>query len=201
MAIDKLHLFRFVVPKKEVSIFRDILFENGVVHLKNVSSFSKEVVPSSVELSEVKENLKKANYLLNVFQDIQPEKKAFIDNFIPKKPLFTEHEIEKIRDENQFDDVYQEVSSLSERKKEAQQQIDLYSSLITELTPFAKFSFNFSDIPNITRVAVKFLKAEGKTLQDIEQFKFLTEHSVIYPIYSCFKRSSRNSKISKKSRI
>ncbi|MCK5848624.1 MAG: hypothetical protein KAH01_05450 [Caldisericia bacterium] len=183
MAIEKLHLLRFVVPKKEVIRFRNTLYKKGVMHLKNVSPLSQAYLPDDDELKEINQNIEKAEYAIKVLEGINPEKKAFINNFIPKRPIFTTAEMEKIEKEIVFHDLHSEIYSIAENKKKALEHLKYKELILKDLIPFKPFKFSFSDISKYERTTVYFLKADGRSINDLEQFTYLKKNAVIIPVY------------------
>jgi vacuolar-type H+-ATPase subunit I/STV1 len=183
MAIEKLHLLRFVIPKKEVIRFRNTLYKKGVMHLKNVSPLSQSYLPDNKEINEINQNIEKADYAIKVLEEINPEKKPFINNFIPKRPIFTTAEMDKIEKEIVFNDLHSEIFSIAETKKKAQKELKYKQLLLEDLIPFKPFKFSFSDISKYERTSVYFLKADGRSINDLEQFTFLKKNAVIIPVY------------------
>ncbi|MDD4028277.1 MAG: V-type ATPase 116kDa subunit family protein [Caldisericia bacterium] len=182
MAIEKFHLLRFVVPKNEVNFFRNTLYEKGFLHLRNVSSLSKPVLPTPDEISWLEEDIRKASEVLSIFEAFHPDKKTFVENFIPKKPIFSQKEIQKVREKQVFQETYSEVVSLWNHLKKAKDDLVKMKQLHSQLLPFSSFSFSFSDCKEYHRTKVVFLQAEGRKLEDLEQFEFLRTHAVIVPV-------------------
>ncbi len=183
MAIQKLHLLRFVVPKNQVSQFRNTLYEKGLFHLRDVSSLSQSLLPNHDEVSQIESDVRKASEIISLFDTFQPEKKAFIENFIPKKPIFSKSEVSSIQEKQQFQELHQEVISIWNQRLSSLDLIEHMRVLHMQLLPFSSFSFSFSDFHQMQRTKVLFLQAEGRKLEDLEQFEFLRKNAVIVPVH------------------
>lgn len=184
MAIQKLHLLRFVVPKNLVSQFRNTLYEKGVFHLRDVSSLSQPLLPNYDEVSHIENDIHKATEILSLFDTFQPEKKAFIENFIPNKPIFSKSEISSIQEKQQFQEFHQKVVSIWNQRLSSLDAIEHMRTLRQQLIPFSLFTFSFSDFQQMQRTKIVFLQAEGRKLEDLEQFEFLRKNAVIVPVYA-----------------
>jgi V/A-type H+/Na+-transporting ATPase subunit I len=182
MAVEKLHLLRFVVPKGDIHLFRNALYSKGIVHLRNVSPFSKPLHPNKEEIRSLEEDIRKASEVVSIFDTLHPEKKSFIENFIPKKPIFSTIEIKKLQEQGIFHETYKEIMSLWGLYKKAKEDLNNVRKLHSQLLPFSSFSFSFFDIFSFQRTKIVFLQAEGRKLEDLQQFEYLQKNSVIVPV-------------------
>jgi V/A-type H+-transporting ATPase subunit I len=188
MAIEKLHLLRFVVPKSDVHLFRNTLYGKGLVHLRNVSSFSKPFTPDVEEIGFLEEDIRKASEIVSIFDTLHPEKKSFIENFVPKKPVFSTTEVKKLQEQGIFSEIYKEVMSLWNLHKRAKEDLHNVREYYAQLFPFSSFSFSFSDILNFQHTKVVFLQAEGRKIEDLQQFEYLQNNAVIVPVKSPYQK-------------
>jgi len=174
-----------------VSQFRNTLYEKGVFHLRDVSSLSQPLLPNDDEVSHIEEDIRKATEILSLFDTFQPEKKAFIENFIPKKPIFSKSEISSIQEKQQFQEFHQEVISVWNQRRSSLDSMEHMRALHRQLLPFSSFTFSFSEIQQMQRTKVVFLQAEDRKLEDLEQFEHLRKNAVIVPVYATYHKKEK----------
>lgn len=183
MAIEKVSEITFVVKKSELKSFRNYLYKLGIIHIRDISSLSE---PPKVDLSEemlIREDLSKVDYTLRVIDEIDPIKQSFMENFIPKRPIFTLKEIDEIKKTFPLQKFYSEVKDKFEKKRKIEEEINFINSKISDLKPFQNLNFEFDKLRILKRIKVLFFYSKGLTIKDLHKYNTLIENTLILEVF------------------
>jgi V/A-type H+-transporting ATPase subunit I len=182
MAIEELSEIFFVVKKRELKNFRNYLYKLGTVHIKDVSTLSE---PPKVDINEemlIREDLSKTDYIIKALEEVSPVKQSFIENFIPKRPIFTLEEIEQIKKDFSLKEFYLNVKNKFEKKRKAEEEIVILNAKLKDLKPFQNLNFRFEEIRKWKKVKVLFFYSSGKTFNELIKYTSLIENSYILEV-------------------
>lgn len=182
MAIEELSKISFVVKKRELKNFRNYLYKLGAVHIKDVSALSE---PPKVDINEeilIREDLAKADYIIKALEEVVPTKQTFMENFIPKRPIFTLEEIEQIKKDFSLQEFYLNVKDKFESKRKAEEEIITLNSKINDLKPFQNLKFKFDEIRKWEKIKILFFYSSSKTIEDLIKYTSLIENSYILEV-------------------
>ncbi len=182
MAIEELSKISFVVKKRELKNFRNYLYKLGAIHIKDISALSE---PPKVDINEemlIREDLAKVDYIIKALEEVVPVKQSFMENFIPKRPIFTLEEIEQTKRNFSLSDFYFNVKDRFEKRRKAEEEISLINSKMKDLKPFQNLNFKFDEIRKWKKVKVLFFYSCGKTIKDLIKYTSLIENSYILEV-------------------
>jgi len=182
MAVESLAKVSFVVRKSELKSFRDYLYKLGLVHIRDISSLSESPKIDLEEEKLIRENLAKVEYSLKVIDEIAPESQAFIENFIPKKPIFTINEVKSIKENFNLNAFYLNIKSNFENKRAIEERIASLKLRIEDLKPFQNFNFRFETLRKNKRIRVLFFYSSKKTIKELLNYTYLIENSMILKV-------------------
>jgi V/A-type H+/Na+-transporting ATPase subunit I len=167
MAIETLLKLQFVVNHSDLHKFRNALFHQGIIHLRNISSKLNPLKTDSLEEQALRSKLNKINYLLELTERYSPKKSSFIDNFIPNKPIIEAELLQKTDHESYLDLRYQQIKSQEELISNQQERIALIESQLKELKPYQNYLFRFEELTRGRHLTVIFIEARNYHREDL----------------------------------
>jgi V/A-type H+/Na+-transporting ATPase subunit I len=167
MAIEKLIKLQFVINNSDLKLFRNELFQQGVIHLRNISSKLNVIKSSPAEEQALRSKINKIHYLLELSERYSPRKSSFIDNFIPNKPLIEEDLLKDTEHDNFIDHRYQQIKSQEELIQSQQEGIALIENQLHELKPYQNYLFRFEELTQCHHLSLRFIESRNYKREDL----------------------------------
>ncbi|HOI24727.1 MAG TPA: V-type ATPase 116kDa subunit family protein [Caldisericia bacterium] len=167
MAIEKLVKLQFVVNNSDLQLFRNELFHQGLIHLRNISSKLGTLKSKPEEEQALRSRLNKVQYLLEIIDRYTPQKSSFIDNFIPKKPIIEADFLTQSDHESFLDQSYQESKKQEDQINQDHERISFIEIQLKELYPYQNYLFHFEDLSRSQYLRLLFIAPRSLQRQDL----------------------------------
>jgi V/A-type H+-transporting ATPase subunit I len=167
MAIEKLLKLQFVVNHSDLHKFRNELFHQGIIHLRNISSKLNAFKANPAEEQSLRSKLNKINYLLELSERYSPKKSSFIDNFIPNKPIIEADLYQEADHDDYLNLRYQQIKNQEDLISNQQERMTTIESQLKELKPYQDYLFRFDELAQGRHLAVIFIESRNYHREDL----------------------------------
>ncbi len=192
MAIEQLSRIQFVIQKSQLKAFRNQLFQKGLFHLSDISQRLEPLKYSPQEEQIFRSRLNKVRYLLDTSQRYSLQKSAFIDNFIPKRPIIDQDIVDSLQSDQILDELFDAIKRHDENLMSCQDRLDSIESEIRHLKPFEDFDFRFQELAFTKMLSIWLIESpQNRDIDDMKRlFPQLFEYAMLEQAISNEKISS-----------
>ena len=129
------------------------LQELGVLQLLDVTQQHKEWLPKHVPTEDVERTLTKIQYVLELIERFQPERKSLLEGFAPVKPAISEDELERLAETFDLEGIYEQARALDAELAALRAEQKRLQSLRADLEPWAPLDIPVEELRSSAHVA------------------------------------------------